>query len=170
MIFEKATEKDIPQLLELIESCYRSDFARKGWTYDSDIIGGARTTKEFVKEEIIAPGGSYLKHTDVQGKVIACVYIKVNTQEKKAFVGSLCVYPTFQSHGLGKGLLDATEIIAREAGCSKLCVQIVTMRKELINWFEKIDFKFVGELAPLTADTGTPKIPIELGTWEKVLG
>lgn len=169
MIFKKATEKDIPQLLELVESCYRGDFAKKGWTCESDIVSGARTTKELLKEEIIAPGGSYLMHTDVQGKVIGCVYIKVNTQEKNAFVGSLCVHPTLQSQGLGKQLLEAAEINAREAECSKLCVKVITLRKELINWYEKKDFKFVGELIPLPAGSGIPKLPLELGTWEKLL-
>lgn len=169
MIFEKATEKDITQLLELVESSYRGDIARKGWTCESDIIGGNRTTNEFLKEEIIATGGSYLKHTDDQGKIIGCVYLKVNIQKKIAFVGSLCVYPTLQSQGLGKKLLEAAENIAREAECSKLCVKVITVRKELISWYEKMDFKFVGELEPLPANTGIPKIPLELGTWEKDL-
>lgn len=169
MIFEEVTEKDIPQLHELVETCYRGDFARKGWTCESDIVAGNRTTMESLKEEISAPGGSYLKHTDGTGEIVGCVYIKVNTEEKKAFVGSLCVYPTLQSQGLGKKLLEATEKIAKEAGCSKLCVKVITVRKELVNWYEKMDFNFVGELIPLPAGSGIPLIPLELGTWEKLL-
>lgn len=169
MNFQKVTEKDIPQLFDLVEASYRGDIARQGWTCESDIVGGNRTSKETLKDEINVPGGCYLKHCDDRGEIIGCVYIKVNTQDRKAFVGSLCVYPTLQSQGLGKQLLAATEVMAKEAGCSKLCVKVITKRTELINWYERMDFKFVGELIPLPDGSGVPIVPLQLGTWEKLL-
>lgn len=169
MIFEKATENDIPQLLELIETCYRGDIARQGWTCETDLVGENRTTEQFLKEEITAPGGSYLKHTDEQGKIVGCVYIQLNTEEKNAFVGYLCVHPTLQSQGLGTKLLTATEDIAKEAQCLKLCMKVLTVRKELIAWYEKFGFRYVGENVPFPVGCGTPKVPLELGCWEKRL-
>lgn len=169
MIFEKVTEDDIPQLFELIETCYRGDIARKGWTCESDLVGGNRTTKQSLIEEITAPGGSYLKYTDEQGKIVGCVYIKLNTQEKYAFVGCLCVHPTLQSQGLGKKLMTASEDVAKQAKCFKLCMKVLTVRNELIAWYEKLGFKYVGEVIPFPVGCGTPKVPLELGSWEKKL-
>lgn len=169
MIFERASENDIPQLLELIETCYRGDIARKGWTCELDLVGGNRTSEQFLIEEITAPGGSYLKYTDEQGKIAGCVYIKLNTQERCAFVSCLCVHPTLQSQGIGKKLLKASEDIARQAQCLKLCMKVLTVRKKLIAWYEKLGFKDVGEVFPFPVGCGTPKIPLELGSWEKLL-
>lgn len=169
MTFEKATEKDIPQLLELIETCYRGDIAREGWTHESDLVGGNRTTEDFLIEEITAAGGSYLKHTDEQGKIVCCVYTKIIPQDKKVFVGCLCVHPTLQSQGLGRKLMTAAEDIARKALCSTMCMKVLTVRTDVIAWYEKLGYKYVGEISPFPEGCGTPKLTLELGSWEKRL-
>lgn len=169
MIFEKATEEDIPQLLELTEICYRSDIAKIGWTCETDLVAGNRTTKEFLREEILAPGANYLKHTDEQEKIVGCVYIKIIPANEKAFVGRLCVYPTIQSQGLGKKLMAAAEDIAKEAGCKKMSMKVLTVRKDLLAWYERMGYRFTGEVDPFPEGCGTPKMPLELGTWEKIL-
>ncbi len=169
MIFDKATDQDIPQLLELIETCYRGDIAKKGWTYETDLVAGNRTTPEILREEINAPGGNYLKHTDGNGKIVGCVYTKVIPEIRKVFVGCLCVHPTLQSQGLGRKLMAATENVAKDSHCSKLCMKVLTVRKELIVWYEKLGFKYNGEKSPFPEGCGTPKVHLELGSWEKDL-
>lgn len=169
MIFETATEKDIPQLLELIETCYRGDIAKKGWTYESDLMDGSRTTVESLKEEITAPGGQYLKYTDEQGKIVGCLYTKVIPQDNKLFLTLLCVHPTIQSQGIGKKLMAAAEDVAKKAGCSKLGCSVLTVRKELTDWYEKLGYKWIGETSPFPDGYGTPKIPLHLRAMEKQL-
>lgn len=169
MSHKRATEADIPELLQLIETCYRGDVARTGWTCESDIVSGSRTNPECLREEINAPGGSYLLRNDDQGKIIGCVYIKINADHKYIYIGSLCVYPSLQSQGIGKSLLADAEEIARDAGCKKMCVKVISVRKELIDWYERMDYKFVGDLIPLPDSSGTPIVPLQLGSWEKRL-
>lgn len=168
-MFEKATADDIPQLFELIETCYRGDIAKTGWTYETDIVGGNRTTEEILKEEMSTPGGNYLKYTNEEGKIVGCVYTNVMPDQKKVFVGCLCVHPTLQSQGLGKKLMMATEDVAKEAECTKMCMKVLTVRKELITWYEKLGYRYADETIPFPVGCGTPKIPLELGSWEKIL-
>lgn len=169
MIFETATDDDVPQIRELMQISYRGDETGTGWTNEWHIMSGNRTSEELLREEMSSPGGSYLKYTNESGEIIGCVYIQVVPQDKKVLVGSLCVHPTFQSRGIGKKLLAASEDIGRQAGCSKLCVKVITVRKELIAWYEKMGYRSVGDVIPFVGGTGIPKIPLELGTWEKRL-
>lgn len=171
MIFDKSTDKDIPQLLELMETCYRGDEARMGWTHESDIIVGNRTTEALILEEMTVPGANYLKYTNEDGKIVGCVYIIVDAKESKSYVGSLCVHPTIQSKGLGKKLMDAAEELTREAGCTKICMKVLTVRTELIAWYEKLGFKYVGQNIPFPDHFGTSitAVPLELAGWEKQL-
>lgn len=169
MTFEIVTEEDIPQLFELIETCYRGDIAKDGWTCETDLVGGNRTTKDLLIEEINEPGGKYLKHLNEQGTIVGCVYTKTSPDESRAYVGCLCVHPTIQSQGLGKKLMLAAEDLAKSAGYSKMYMKVLTVRKELIDWYEKLGYKYVGEHSPFPVGCGIPKVPLELGTWEKNL-
>ncbi len=38
-----ATAADLPQIHPVIERAYRGDAARAGWTFESDLLTGART-------------------------------------------------------------------------------------------------------------------------------
>ncbi|XP_037030219.1 uncharacterized N-acetyltransferase YjgM-like [Bradysia coprophila] len=151
-----------------METCYRGDTARAGWTHDSDLVDGNRTTEALLLEEITLPGGNYLTYNE-DGKIVGCVYTLVNAEDNTCFVGSLCVHPTIQSQGLGKKLMTAAEDLARQAGCTKLCMKVLTTRTELIAWYEKLGFKYVGQNFPFPEGCGRPKIPLELGSWEKQL-
>ncbi len=41
-----ATIEDIPDLLQLINSAYRGEEAKKGWTHEADLIEGSIRTDE----------------------------------------------------------------------------------------------------------------------------
>ncbi|EIM00123.1 N-acetyltransferase GCN5 [Rhodanobacter sp. 115] len=41
--FRIATAADIPALLALVQSAYRGDSGRRGWTTESDLLDGQRT-------------------------------------------------------------------------------------------------------------------------------
>ena len=46
--FRNATAADVPALVALIESAYRGDDSRAGWTTEADILEGQRTDPEGV--------------------------------------------------------------------------------------------------------------------------
>ena len=41
--FRHATHADIDSLVALIESAYRGDVSKQGWTTEADMLGGRRT-------------------------------------------------------------------------------------------------------------------------------
>ncbi|HYJ65594.1 MAG TPA: GNAT family N-acetyltransferase, partial [Parafilimonas sp.] len=57
-----ATEKDIPALNVLINSAYRGDSSKQGWTTEADLLGGIRTDEESLKEMMQNANASILKY------------------------------------------------------------------------------------------------------------
>ncbi len=172
MIFKRATDEDIPRIHSLIEMCYRGEFAKKGWTCETDLIDGVRITEEALVEQFKTTGSAFTYHTNEQDEIVGCVYTRAFPDEQKLYVGMLSVHPLFQAKGLGKNLMTATEDIAKEAGCTKLYITVITCRKELIEWYEKMGFTCTGEFFPFEPTDGSigiPKVLIEFGVWEKII-
>lgn len=170
MIIEKATERDLKQIHALIEMCFRGEFAKNGWTYESDLIDGIRITEETLRDEMNA--GNFLKHYDEEGKIIGCVYTRMIPEEKTLYIGFLSVHPLLQSQGLGTKLMAAAEAVGKNEGCSKLRIRVITERKELIDWYERQGYRCSREFTPyfsVKGATGVLKLPLEFAFWEKVL-
>ena len=51
--FSAATVSDIPAIVPLVESAYRGDASRKGWTTEADLLDGQRIDSEGVREIIL---------------------------------------------------------------------------------------------------------------------
>lgn len=156
-----ATLSDIPSLETLIQSCYRGDSSRKGWTHEADLVEGRRTSQEFLKDDLTKPGVTFLKCEDKEGKLIGCVYTEV--EHDKLYIGMLCVQPDFQGGGLGKKLLAAADEMGKEKGCSGAKMQVLSQRKELIEFYERRGYRRSGETVPFPKgeDFGKPKMPLE---------
>ncbi len=52
-IISKSTAQDINQLLLLINSAYRGEEAKKGWTHEADLIEGSIRTDEAMLLELL---------------------------------------------------------------------------------------------------------------------
>ena len=70
-----ATEKDIPALNVLINSAYRGDSSKQGWTTEADLLGGIRTDEESLKEMMQNANSSILKYS-AENKILGCVFLK----------------------------------------------------------------------------------------------
>lgn len=55
LTYRDAVAADTPALVGLIESAYRGDTSRTGWTTEADILEGQRTDPEGVREVIESP-------------------------------------------------------------------------------------------------------------------
>lgn len=55
LTFRDATDADVPALVELIQSAYRGDSSRAGWTTEADILEGQRTDPQGVRDVVRAP-------------------------------------------------------------------------------------------------------------------
>ena len=55
MDVQLATQADIPALHRLIESAYRGESARRGWTHEADLLDGHRTNAQELNAMIEDP-------------------------------------------------------------------------------------------------------------------
>ncbi len=164
------TETDIPILDKLVNSAYRGESSKKGWTTEADLLGGLRTNPALLKKQITEPGAVILKYTDEQENLLACVYLK--KKQEKLYLGMLTVSPELQSKGIGKQLLAAAETYAKKNNCRKITMTVISVRHELIAWYERHGYKATGETEPFPTDPewGLPKTPIHFIVMEKELG
>ncbi|HTD93695.1 MAG TPA: GNAT family N-acetyltransferase [Chitinophagaceae bacterium] len=146
-----ATEQDIPQLVSLLNSAYRGDASKKGWTTEADLIAGQLRTDEPTLNELLhSPGAVFLKSVDDEGRMEGCVFLQKKID--KLYLGMLSVSPLLQAKGTGKRLMTAAETYARENGCSAIFMRVVSLRPELIAWYERQGYRDTGVTEPFPED------------------
>ena len=163
-----ATTADIPQLEKLVNGAYRGDSSKKGWTTEADLLDGIRTNKELLAGMINRGDSIILKCTDTKNQLVGCVYLQ--KQEEKLYLGMLTVAPDTQAKGIGKRLLQAAEEYAQMQQCSAIKMTVISLRKELINWYERRGYKTTGERKPFPSNNpnfGLPKQQLEFVVMEK---
>ena len=169
MIISKATEADIPHLLQLVNSAYRGEEAKKGWTHEADLIDGTlRTDEHSLKEMINSPEAVFLKYTE-NGQLDGCVYLE--KQDHKLYLGMLSVSPDRQGAGIGNKLLAAADEHAKKLDCKLIEMTVISVRKELIAWYERLGYEVTDEKRPFHVETkfGVPRQPIEFLVMRKQL-
>ena len=72
-----ATIQDIPSLISLINSAYRGDASRQGWTTEANLLDGEiRTDEADVLQLIQTPGTAFLKYVNERGEIEGTVFLK----------------------------------------------------------------------------------------------
>lgn len=164
-----ATERDVPALNELVQSAYRGESSRRGWTTEADLLDGIRTDEAGLKTMLANLQATILKYEDA-GQLIGCVYL-----EKKGdylYLGMLTVSPDAQAGGIGKQLMVAAEQLARDRNCRAITMTVIPQRHELIAFYERRGYRPTGETEPFPMDDprfGLPKQPLSFIVMEKVL-
>jgi ribosomal protein S18 acetylase RimI-like enzyme len=165
-----AEEKDIPFLVALMDSAYRGQGAKQGWTSESDLfIGTARTDEATVTKLINKPGAIFLKYLNEQGVIEGCVLL--HKKEKRLYLGMFSVSPLAQGKGIGKKLLTAADDYAKQQNCSSIFMTVITVREELIAWYERNGYQRTGKVLPFPVDErfGIPTQPLDMMVLEKFL-
>ncbi|MEO7213564.1 GNAT family N-acetyltransferase [Mucilaginibacter sp.] len=165
----KATTTDIPELTALINSAYRGETSLKGWTTEGHMIDGQRIGPDDLMEQMTDPEAVILKHTDDNGAITGCVYLK--KQNEKIYLGTLTVSPLLQAQGVGRKLLAAGEEYAREIGIHTIVMTVITVRTELLAWYERRGYQKTGEIVPLDIPErfGVLKQPLDMFKLEKAV-
>jgi predicted N-acetyltransferase YhbS len=158
----RATANDIPALHALIESAYRGDIAKRGWTHEADLLGGQRTDTEALAE-IVADAKQTLLVAEAEGSLVGCVLVAHKRTENGApigYLGMLTVRPDLQAAGLGRALIAAAESHARAGGAESMEMTVIKSRTELIDWYLRRGYALSGREEPFPLDDprfGLPK-------------
>jgi ribosomal protein S18 acetylase RimI-like enzyme len=167
MSITPATLTDVPELVLLINSSYRGESSKKGWTTEANLIGGQRIDDHSLAEQMADPNAVILKNTNDKGKITGCVYLQ--KRGDKLYLGMLTVSPVLQANGLGRQLLQAAEEYARSINYHTITMTVITTRTELLEWYERRGYSKTGEVIPLviTEKFGILKKPVEMFKLEK---
>lgn len=139
-------EADVQALEALIESAYRGDASRAGWTTEADLLGGNRTSVTMLRETITDPAQAVLVCEDAQGLLAT---VTVERRDGYGYVGAVSVRPTDQGSGLGRELLTRAEQMIGEAwGLERARMTVIAQRTELIDWYARRGYVDTGETAP----------------------
>jgi predicted N-acetyltransferase YhbS len=142
-----ATRADIPALHALIESAYRGDSARQGWTHEADLLDGQRTDPASLTGIIDDPDQRILIALD-GSDVIGCVQI-ARKENGKSYLGLLSVDPLRQATGLGKQLIATAEHgAATYFGADVIEMTVIKQRSELIAYYQRRGYSPTGEQRP----------------------
>ena len=167
--FSIASDADIPQLVNLVNSAYRGDSSKKGWTTEADLLDGIRTDEEALGKMIHQPDSVILKFTNNHNDLVGCVNLQ--KQGDKMYLGMLTVSPYIQAQGIGKEIVKVAEEYTKQQGCSSVVMTVITVRHELIQWYERRGYHQTQEKRPFPKDPrfGIPKQPLEFVVMEKQL-
>jgi len=142
----------------LVESAYRGDASRAGWTTEADLLDGRRTGPDDI-EAIIARPQSQLLLAEREGHLLACAHIAV--EDGAGYFGMFSVDPRRQGEGLGKTVLaEAERIVAGPWACPTMRMTVIDVREELIAFYERRGYRRTGIKKPFPygdARFGLPK-------------
>ena len=145
-ITRPATAEDAPAVVALVNSAFRGESSKAGWTTEADLLDGQRTDLEAVTEMLSAPGHVILVQA-TDRNLVACVHLEKTGED--CYLGMLTVLPTAQSAGLGRQMLEAGELWAIDHWASRsMHLTVVVQRVELIAWYERHGYTRTGQRKP----------------------
>jgi GNAT superfamily N-acetyltransferase len=133
--FRSATPADAPVITALVESAYRGDASRVGWTTEADILHGRRTDVVEIEDLLSSENGRFVLF-EREGAIGASCYIE--RQGAVCYFGMFSVHPPLQGSGIGRLVIEEVERIARhEWGSERIEMTVIDIRAELIAWYER---------------------------------
>lgn len=144
--FRTAVQADVPGLVALIESAYRGESSRQGWTTEAHLLGGQRTDAAAVTAVVEDPE-SLMLAVERDGGLVACCQLE--HRGSRAYFGMFAVRPELQGGGLGRLILAEAERRARrEWGAAEMEMTVISAREDLIAWYVRRGYVRSGRTVP----------------------
>ena len=156
VVFRPAELHDVDEIASLVNRAYRpSSNAAKGWTHESSLVTGARTSANQVRE-LFAEASTILLMSE-GSHLLGCVHVCARGVD--ATIGMLATDPVYQARGLGKLLLAHAEQFAIHSHqVVNLKMFVLSSRVELIAFYERRGYMRTGQAHayPLNSGVGEP--------------
>ena len=155
--FRFAQLSDIPSIVQLVESAYRGDASRAGWTTEADFLQGQRVDAQSVQADIENPDSvivlaeyaataSTASIGSATGILASC---HLQKKQSTCYFGMFSVQPKQQGTGLGKQMMAEAERIARDHWlCTQMQMTVIDIREELIRFYERRGYLHTGKHLP----------------------
>jgi ribosomal protein S18 acetylase RimI-like enzyme len=158
--FRFAATRDIPEVVALVQSAYRGQQSREGWTTEADLIDGQRIDESMLTTFLARPQSFVvLAETD---RIVGCCELTLHhSKPATAYFGMFAVDPTEQSTGIGRALMNEAEALAiKELGATAIELVTIHLRTDVISMYERRGFSRTGETVPFPYGDeryGTPR-------------
>lgn len=141
---------DADNIAHLVNSAYRGDTSRAGWTTEADLLDGTRITANEVREQIEDKESLILLCLQ-NHKMIGCVHLQ--KMEATAYFGMFVVQPTLQGAGIGKAFMQEAETRVKNLwNTEKMWMAVISIRSELIAYYERRGYLRTGRCKPFEVD------------------
>lgn len=146
LLYRPATATDIDAIVALVESAYRGDASRQGWTTEADFLDGRRTGADDVSA-CLARERSRILLAERDGAMLACAHVA--EEDGAGYFGMFSVRPDLQGGGIGKHVLaEAERIVRDEWHLATMRMTVIDIRDELIAFYERRGYRRTGITKP----------------------
>ena len=137
----------MPAIVALVESAYRGDAGRAGWTTEADLLDGQRTDAQAVESVLAAPC-SVMLLAEADSQLAGSCHLD-RRAGAEVYLGMFAVQPSRQGQGWGRQILAEAERVARhDWGASTMVMTVIAQRPELISWYQRRGYLATGETRP----------------------
>lgn len=146
LTYRRAGRADVPALVELVNSCYRGDPSRQGWTTEAHLLDGQRVDADGLAA-LLERTNTLVLLAEADGALVACCELQRGVNG--AYFGMFSVRPDIQGGGLGRRVLaEAERTASQEWGCRLMRMKVLKQRPELIAWYERRGYTNTGRTEP----------------------
>lgn len=152
MIYRLATLNETPAITDLINRSYRGDSSRAGWTTEADLLYGKRIDEAGIMALFKDPDSQIFIAQNEEKTIIGTLH--AHHQSETIHFSLFAIEPTQQSNGIGKQLLVFAETESHRIwGSDTAIMEVISLRNELINYYERRGYKRTGEINPFPLST-----------------
>ena len=149
LTFRTASAADVPAVAALVERAYRGPVAATGWTTETELLTGPRTSNRHVAELVAEPGSRFALAEAASTLVGSALVQAPDTPGGAAYLGMFAVDPGHQGGGVGRAVVAAAERTVRELWAAPAVrLTVISLRAELIEWYERRGFVRTGRHLP----------------------
>ena len=153
----------------LVNSAYRGELAKEGWTTEAHILDGQRTDEKGIAEMLKLPESVILVAETPSKEILACVHLQHSGAT--SYLGMLTVNPSLQNKGVGRQLLSYAEKFTLQTWNSEgMHMTVISSRDTLIAWYQRRGYRLTGERRPFPMNDvrfGIPIAPLQFVVMSK---
>jgi N-acetylglutamate synthase-like GNAT family acetyltransferase len=144
LTYREARLGDVPAIVRLVDSAYRGETSRQGWTHEADLLDGSRTDTGSVAA-IVERADSTLLLVEHDELLVGCCHLELRDQY--AYFGMFAIRPDRQGGGLGKAVLaEAERRVRARWRVGEMRMTVLAQRAELISYYERRGYRRTGKV------------------------
>ena len=144
--FRVANNEDVDMIVALVDSAYRGESSRCGWTTEADLLDGQRTDAVEVSG-LMNKENSYIILCESDHTLLSSLYLA--KEADYGYLGMFAVEPKMQGQGIGKQIMtEAERIVFQDWNFHSIQMSVISLREDLIAWYERCGYYRTREFKP----------------------